>query len=165
MIIQLTPEDLEEIDRIAHIRNDTKKQAWNRRFCQKTDDLEMNIIGLKGEMAFSKLFNAEIDDSVQLSGDNGLDFTLKGRTYQIKATKYRGGALYFNSLKDFKTDFAMVTYPFEDSMGSCVEIGGFTTRKVFKERHSVTNYGYGDRVAMQKKDLYEIEKLIKWIKE
>ena len=89
MIIQLTPEDLEEIDRIAHIRNDTKKQAWNRRFCQKTDDLEMNIIGLKGEMAFSKLFNAEIDDSVQLSGDNGLDFTLKGRTYQIKATKYR----------------------------------------------------------------------------
>jgi len=160
MIIELSKDDLQEIDRIAHLRNDTKKEAWNRRYCQKTSDFDMNVIGLKGEMAFSKIFAVQIDDTVRLSGDNGLDFTLDDQTFQVKSTKYRGGYLYFNSLRDFKTNYAVVTYPFEKDGRTFVEVGGFVSRKKFCEDHKIVNFGYGDRCALEKEDLSDIKNLV-----
>lgn len=159
MIIQLSEEDLKEIDRIAHLRNDTKKPSWNRRYCRKTNDFDMNVIGLKGEVAISKVFDSSVDDTVKLSGDNGLDFTVNGQTIQVKATKYRGGALYFNSLNHFKTDYAVLTYPFTEGGNNFVEIAGFISKSDFTEKFHTVNFGYGDRCAVDKVGLSDIKNL------
>lgn len=60
---------LGEQRRLAH-----KNVNGTKRFFK--DEFVEDIVGIKGELAFSKIFGLDIDDGIYISGDGHIDFTI-----------------------------------------------------------------------------------------
>jgi len=114
----------------------------NQRKDKSSTDHEVDLIGIKGELAVSKVYNTDFDMN-ELGVDSGIDMFIGDTGVDVKTTKYKTGRLLFKSVEAFKapisilclntnddtvfvagwirrTDFADRCKPFEDD-GVCVE--------------------------------------------
>lgn len=82
--IPLTDDDRRNAVSLSEIRNSTKEQYQNKS-TGKHSDIDTDIIGALGEIAYSNLTGAEIDWSVRKHGDEGVDFYIaQNITVEVK---------------------------------------------------------------------------------
>ena len=158
-MITLNNSDLARIEALAHARNDTKVGVIpTRRIDERHGDLELNILGLKGEFAVARYLGIPIesvDHAVSLRGRRWPhDLSYAGATIEVKTNSYPGGTLYFNEY--FKADYAVLVVP---GTNGAMRIVGYISRGEFHDKCNITDYGHGKRLAVVQWALRPIEEL------
>jgi len=158
-VVDISPEAYVVLAEDAKKRNDLKQANRNIVSDNRVagmDDLKTILIGNLGEYAYEKLLNQKRNTEVMLGGDGGVDFVLFGTTIQVKTSR---GNLIFNNMESFKSDIAvLVIY---DSLENYhkVWMQGWTSRYEFKHNNFVMNFGYGDKLCMDPRDMLPISTL------
>jgi len=154
--VELTPEDLARIETLAHGRNDPKEgKIATRRVDGKRDDLELNLLGLRGEFAVAKHLGVSLNYEIHMRGrKNKYDLIYAGQTIEVTVNSYPGGDLYFNAY--FDADYAVLVVP---APAGAMRIAGYASREEFRDLSRIVNYGHGDRLAMSQWQLRPIEEL------
>lgn len=139
-----------------------KHNVTDRMFDKNNTSEGINIIGHLGEQAVGQALGFPVDTTVMVGGDDGSDMTVSGKTIQVKTSQLT--SLIFNAPWLFKTDIAiMVQFVGQDKTRSWEDpqfkIWGYIDRETFLANHYKKNYGYGERLVMDAKDLIPIEEL------
>jgi hypothetical protein len=154
--------DVQACALIAERRNVVKNVhgVKNKRYGQQTD-FATHLNGVYGEYVVCDMFGKRPDTSVSLSGDDKVsDIVIDGVRIQIKSrlrTHTNGLYLFFDTLDLFRADIAVLT-TLRDA--ATVAIEGWILREDFIEKHEVVNFGYGDRVAVEKSFLNPASTLV-----
>jgi len=118
---------------------------------------EVDILGLKGEIAVGKLL--QIDDPMLAQGlDGGYDFWIDDISIDVKTSFYETGKLLFRRLDKFKSDIAILVTSVQNSED--VVIRGWITKSEFLERSSKNDLGYGVCYTLDQSKLRPISDLI-----
>jgi len=126
------------------------------------DGIELHFEGLMVEAALGEELGRPdlVDFSVKLTGDDGNDMRLGGKTIQIKANTYTNPTYLRFDIEGkhvFKSDIAVLGFvtrsPPEMSDAWCAEFGwvellGWISREEFFQRAEVRNFGHGDRLVV-----------------
>jgi len=154
--VELTSEDLARIETLAHGRNDPKEgKVATRRVDGKRGDLELNLLGLRGEFAVSKYLGVSLNYEIHMRGrKNRYDLIYAGETIEVKVNTFEGGDLYFNSY--FDADYAVLVVP---APAGAMRIAGYASREEFHDLSRIRDYGHGKRLAMAQWQLRPIEEL------
>jgi len=137
--VQFTYEELVEIFTIAQERNGNKTEKNVPSYVKGNEltQYEKHIIGAYGEMAFALHMKLEVDRTIFHKGDNGVDFTYKDKTIDIKTTtKNEEQQLTFKRIDKFKADIAILA---QIVSPNCVRLLSCTTKENFK-RNAVQMY-------------------------
>ena len=131
----------------------------NRKFDTKYSDFSINLHGLMGEYAVSKMLGVKIDTSVSLSGDDKIsDLTLNGKTVQVKTRMgvFTNSYLFFRNIELFKADVAVLA-----SICNATEVNilGWITREKFRQAARIVNLAGHDVVAVDSSKLDKPEYL------
>lgn len=144
-----TPSDYLDALRVARVRNNGKIGVVpSRKVDRNRDDLEINFIGVIAEKAVASLLGTHIDRAERM-GDGGVDLAVGGKTIQVKFNTYANGDLYFNSLTDFAADIGVLVVPHREKL----KVVGWIEREEFRERATVRDFGYGERVCVRQSQL------------
>jgi hypothetical protein len=118
------------IDRIARLavrRNQNKRMTGvtDRKCDENSSSVAVDEDGLCGELAVGDWLGVSIDEAVYPGADAGYDLVSKtGRTVDVKATKKVHGRLFFNDLRAFKAEIAvLVVIAGVDTCPHCHEAG------------------------------------------
>jgi len=159
-VIWISLSDLEWITEIAHGRNDDKiRYVTNRRVDQNQSDIDMNVAGLAGELAVARFLGVSVDTTFSLSGDNGSDIHLTGKTIQVKFNTYPRGDLYFNTVDDLQSEIAVLTVPQERGSLSMIRLAGWIRRTDFSKIARMRDWGYGQRMCVDQGRLSSLHEL------
>ena len=161
MKVSFSPEEILKLEQAGKARSIEKSDGhFTVQVDQTRESADIHIEGIWGEFAVSKVLGSEMDWTVYVGkGDGGiLDQTYKGKSLQIKATRYKKGGLLYNSPHKLKADIHILAIV--DIENNEVEVAGWVTREQFHERKSrkLTRVHHQNRVVDQK-DLNPIEDL------
>lgn len=139
-----------------------KYNVTDKMFDRNNTSEGINIIGHLGEQAIGQALGFPVDTTVLVGGDNGSDMTVGDITIQVKTSQLK--SLIFNAPWLFKSDIAiLVQFVGEDKTRSEEDprfvIWGYVDKATFKQNHYKRDYGYGERLVMDAKDLLPIESL------
>jgi hypothetical protein len=122
-------------------------------------DAELDLIGIKAEMAVAKLLCLDYM-AARLGVDDGSDLWFGDVSIDVKASIYPTGRLLFKSLEAFRADCAiLVTTTNEDDVMSV--IGGIS-RASFTTGHTVSDLGRGECLTMEQDEIWPIEEM--WLR-
>jgi hypothetical protein len=122
-------------------------------------DAELDLIGIKAEMAVAKLLSLDYM-AARLGVDDGSDLWFGDVSIDVKASIYPTGKLLFKSLEAFRADCAiLVTTTKEDDVMSV--IGGIS-RSLFTTGHTVSDLGRGECLTMEQHEIWPIEEM--WLR-
>lgn len=182
--VRLTDLELWALWKLAEERNSNKEDHGikTRKIDTQVSDLEMHYIGMKAEYAAAKLIGADFNPENMLAGDNGVDFTYRGLTVDVKLSqmdlKFRPGT--------FLADIAILVQPLmtgEWRYGRGADaitaepdnrvnkkrfawrnmlVVGWVSRERHEEEHTIRNFGYNDVEFMEVKDLSPLDGLLKY---
>ena len=123
------------------------------------DDVQINYEGALGEVAVSKLLNADLQAEGYNKGDGGIDMECGNTSIDVKWSTT--GELYFN--KPMVADIAVMTTPGTDYY--VVNIMGWIEKEEFNRRSFSQRYGgYKPVKAVRVDQLRKPDTLEKWIK-
>jgi hypothetical protein len=163
LIYKHNAEDMAQIARIAHARNDRKekKGVRSKKFDKTRSEYDTHYIGVFGELGILKGCGLEIDETAWLCGDQGIDCILPcGLSIQARYRAKRDWdyALNGDDLNEFRTDIGILGWPGKEK--DSVEIVGWTTKAHFALLAHRDNFNYGDRLVLHYKKLIPIEKFL-----
>ena len=142
----------------AEARNAYKNGAvvGNRKIAPYTD-FEINLEGLIGEYAVTKALDLPMNMTRSKSGDHGIDFTLHGKTGQIKTTRTK----YLIFCKDNRKMTADLAILVKLRSICRAEIAGWITREEFYRSCTERDFNYGTRDVVTLDALHPIDTLLK----
>jgi hypothetical protein len=172
--VRITPEELASMADLAFRRNSKKERhgVKSRKVDKELGEEEAHYVGLKAELAVSKLLGAHMDTRNTLEGDDGKDIIYRGLTVDIKYSqrdlKFRPGT--------FKADLVILVQPLSSGehtyAGQTVTaepddnvktkpkfawanvlVVGWVSRERFEAEHTMRNFGYNDMEFMDAGDL------------
>ena len=149
--IQFNNEELVTLMGLAWQRNKNKTNNNIGSYVEGNElkNYEAHIIGMYGEMAVALDLNLEIDNDIYLKGDNGVDFTYKGRTIDVKTTtKNEDQLLTFKRKDKFIADIAILC---EIVSPNCVNILSCCTIVAF---HNNAKSIFDGSVSLRAEDMY-----------
>lgn len=178
--VKLEPEELDRLAELAFRRNNNKERhgVTSRKVDEQLGEEEAHYVGLKAELAVSKLLGAHIDERNTLAGDDGKDIVYRGLRVDVKYSqldlKFRPGT--------FKADLAILVQPLSSGeytyAGQTVTaepddnvktkpifawanvlVVGWVSRGRFEAEHTMRNFGYNDMEFMDANDLSPMEGL------
>ncbi|NEU56284.1 hypothetical protein [Halorussus sp. MSC15.2] len=85
-VVYLDRDGIEKAHTLRQTRNGCK--TGDGRIDDDQDSDVTHLKGALGEVAASDYYDTELDEEAHVSGDNGVDFTFKGKTVDVKTTKY-----------------------------------------------------------------------------
>ena len=140
--VKLTSEEIELAEELAQNRFPIKRAAGvkNRRVDQKRSDHAVELMGGKGEVAFSRLSGLPVDKSKTLTGDGGVDFICKGIKIGVK-TPFVGAEYLLIPMHQCPPVCDVYVMQREVSPLS-IEVVGFCTRDEFMDNCVVKTFGY-----------------------
>jgi hypothetical protein len=153
MNIKLNKEELAIVRQQARLRHQltslTRKTNEKK---SKYDDFKIDVMGVKAEVGFAKLFNKPI--ILDRGIDDGTDFYLHNISIDVKGTF--DNKLWFKRENAFKSDVAVLMQfnEFDESIIHCL---GFTNKVNFIENHKV-NQSNGT-LFLEIKYLWRIDRL------
>lgn len=158
MIVKFNSVEIGALEELAHARNDPKiGKVPNQRIDDRQNDLDMNLGGLKAELAVAKLLQCELDTSISIAGRRKpYDLQAQGKTIEVVYNTYRGGDLYFNKPDRLQADVAVLVVPFRKG----VNVVGYITRGEFNDLYRWKSWGYGWRASIWQGQLHPIEELM-----
>lgn len=133
MIIKLNKEELAVVRQQARLRG--QLTSLTRKADEKKsnyDDFKIDIMGVKAEVGFAKLFNKPI--ILDRGIDDGTDFYLHNIGVDVKGTF--DNKLWFKRESAFKSNVAVVMQfnEFDESIINCL---GFTNKSNFMKYHNI----------------------------
>lgn len=123
------------------------------------EDLDVDIMGFAGELAFCKLFNIMPDfsiDPINNDMDEG-DCVLAGMRVDVKQTKYGGGKLL---AAKWKGGNPVELYALMTGTMPTFIFRGFMWADELLRPERLVNLGYGDTYAGKQYELLEFETII-----
>lgn len=142
ILVQLSREELNDAKQAASMRWQMARMSGvtNQRRDDTRDDHEVDLLGIKAEMAVAKAYNLRfnpfsfgIDDgSDMFSGDLGID---------VKASFHRDGKLIFKRQDAFRADVAV--FVTGDTNSGTLRIAGWITKERFLDISDVMDMGGG----------------------
>jgi hypothetical protein len=121
---------------------------------EKQSRVDANIMGYKAEIAIARLFDIELP-AINVMTDGGVDLWLDNVAIDVKFTNKEFGPLIFDSMAKFKSDVAVLVGATSDP--AVVRINGAYTRTDFERHCYRKNFGHGERLVMEVKDIQPIE--------
>ena len=120
------------------------------------DDYTIDFIGVKAEMAVSKVL--KIDYSPHSLGvDDGADLYESDVSIDVKATFHKNGKMLFKSIDSFKADICvLVVSPYNENEATVV---GWATKSKFKEKAKIVDLGHGDCFVVEQHELLDLRDL------
>jgi len=122
----------------------------------KQSRVEANIYGFKAEFAVARLFDLD-PPTVNVLTDGGADLWFDEVSIDVKFTNSSGGPLIFDNIDKFKAQCAVLVYKTDDE--NVMHIGGWMSRKEFSETARKHDFGYGERLVVDSKNLRPVETL------
>ena len=156
--VVLSPRELSDCEQAAAFRWQLARSSGvvNQRRDDERSDNDIDLLGIKAELAVSKLFNIK-HDVFRFGVDSGVDMWLDDLSIDVKATFHKDGHLLFKNIEAFRADFGVLVTQ-ENPIGP-LSIVGFCSRKKFALSSFPKNFGKGMGVALGQKDLQPMEKL------
>lgn len=146
----------------ANKRNATaSRQSLNNHRVSKESDYDANLLGLLGELAFSRLMGIRMAtdiDQVDL-----YDFVLPdGRTVDVKHTKYRNGTLAIIPNKSMTRERLADLYVLTTGKEPVIDVVGYIEGEILWD-----NYSYHPKIKKMRRwlpqeGLKPIEELVKY---
>jgi hypothetical protein len=119
-----------------------------------TSEMNVELLGVQGELAFAKVFDLE-NPKDNLGSDGGTDYTIEEITIDVKAASKPTYRLVFRSLEAFKSQVGVLVVKINDNTFNIV---GWTTRKQFAELSKPLNEG---GFTLEQSQLRPVEELWK----
>lgn len=165
---RFTEEDERQIQAFARARNDHKVRAGiaSKKYDDSKSEREAHEKGLRGELAAARLLGLSVDHRLRRSGDGGADLKFEcGVTCEVRYRTERGYdfALGSPSVASLEADVGVLMWPARRSGGA--ELVGWTSRVHVALRGKTKNYGHGDRLVVEPKDLLSPSSLFSLIRD
>jgi len=143
ILVSLTEDDMKFIRELAQRRQDCKQQngVKNQAVDQKTKWLDIEINGLKGELALARHLKISLNLDVHPGGDRGHDMTYQGVGIDVKYTRHKNGGLLFKYLTRFRCPMAVLTI---HNTAMDIMLAGFISRARFTKIAITQDFGYGE---------------------
>jgi hypothetical protein len=147
---------LEEIQAsIEFADNLQRNKIVDKKFDRNNSSWAVSLMGHLGEKAAAKVYGGDVDHSLLKGGDNGTDLTIDGITYQVKTSTTKN--LIFNAAHLFTADKAILVQLIGDKTQPHIDshfiVWGDIPRERFMQVYKIKNYGYGDRLVCDTKDI------------
>ena len=122
-------------------------------------DGDLDLLGIKAEVAVSKLFGIADYTPFEFGVDCGYDMAMGEITIDVKATFYKSGLLVFKSVDSFRASTSILVTGDKD--GDVMNVVGHCPRAEFVRRHKTVDLGHGPGVGVTQDGLRPIENL--WV--
>ena len=119
-------------------------------------DADLDLLGVKAELAVSKVFGVG-HNIFQFGVDAGCDMFIGNVSVDVKSTFYPTGKLLFKSLDAFKADCAVLVTATDEV--DVMSVPGFASRAVFTNGCEEADLGHGKCLVMKQELLWPLEKL------
>jgi len=162
MIVRFSRQDLSECEQAASLRWQLARASGvaNQRRDKSRTDHDIDLLGVKGELAVARIF--QIDHDIHKGGiDMNIDMWDNDVSFDVKATFTQAGHLLFKQKQYFKADVAILVTP--NDIPDSVMVAGWIGRKEFLEKAQDVDFGSGPSVAMGYNDLRPIPELWKFM--
>jgi|TARA_E500000318_G_scaffold8219_1_gene7471 hypothetical protein len=156
MIVRLSKKDIHACELMGA---DTVKLCEMQGFPPRLENerqsrVEANIYGFKAEFAVAKVLGTDLP-AVNVLTDGGVDLWFDDISIDVKFTNKYGGPLIFDNMEKFKADCAVLVSKTDDP--ASMRIWGAVGRKLFHAQAKTHDFGYGERLVMESRDLKPIE--------
>ena len=151
MLVKLSPRDVSMCEQAAAFRWQLARASGvvNQRRDQGRTDGDLDLLGIKAEMAVAKVF--DIDYSPFNFGvDSGKDMWLGDISIDVKATFHKTGKLLFKSDDAFKAHCAVLVCQHEDNI---LDVVGYAPRSTFLRERQEADLGHGIGVYVEQDSL------------
>ncbi len=130
-MIQVTLSDEEQAlcRDVAMSRYSTSRELGLTQLRIDTSEMNVELLGVQGELAFAKVFDLE-DPKDNLGSDGGTDYIIQEITIDVKTASKPNYKLLFRSLKAFKATIGVLVVKVNDNTFKLV---GWSTLKQFSE--------------------------------
>lgn len=156
--VKLTLEEMLQCKQAATLRWQLARASGveNQRKDQGREDSDIDLLGIKAELAVSKVFGCNYS-VFQLGVDDGADMFLGDISIDVKSTFHENGKLLFKSLPAFKASCSiLVTATEKDNVMS---LAGYVPRKQFHQEAKEDDLGHGICFTMAQMRLRPVEGL------
>ena len=162
---KFTDKEMAHLWKVAEVRQSPKENNTHARDKRRVllPNVEMHLIGLLGEYAFSKFVGVEMDENGYLGGDIEKDFLIDGNKIEIKTLQ---GYLVFdvqNFDAEFCADIAVLAIfnrdPGDRTILHNVSLEGWITKEEFINKRFIDDFGYGPRYCVQPDVLNAMDEL------
>lgn len=156
MIVNLSDRDIAECTQAAAMRWQLARASGvqNQRRDKGRSDADLDLLGVKAEVAVSKVFDLNHNHAIGV--DDGRDLWLDDISIDVKATFYSTGRLLFKKRESFKADCAVLVFQFSPTKFNVV---GYISRPMFLVQAHEVDLGHGKGWAMDQDQLNPMEKL------
>lgn len=156
MLVQLSPKEMSQCNQAAAMRWQLARASGivNQRRDQVKSQQDLDLLGVKAELAVSRVFNLEHQHAVGV--DDGRDIWLDDISIDVKATFHKSGRLLFKDKQSFKADCAVLVCQIELNKMNVV---GYASHALFMDKAKEVDLGYGPCMAMDQDELNSLERL------
>ena len=158
--VKLSKQEMHQCTQAAALRWQLARASGvtNQRKDRGRSDNDIDLLGLKAELAVSKVLGCD-HNVFQLGIDSGADMFLNKISIDVKSTFHERGVLLFKSLEAFKAHCSVLVTATDEP--DVMAIVGFTPRGRFYQQATESDLGHGMCFIMEQKDLMPIEGLWK----
>jgi hypothetical protein len=105
-------------------------------------------MGIMGECATALLLGVSIDSRIFDRGDGGVDLSYRGKTVSVKTTRTGWDFALINSDDRGVKDINVLCWKIDCRT---VEVVGYLPAEIFRQKHKIKDYGYGNRYVCEAK--------------
>lgn len=157
--VRLTRAEMATCKQLASGRSQISRLSGvpNARRDQERSDFQIDFLGVKSEMAVSKLFQA--DHSFYLMGvDDGTDLYIDDCGIDVKSTFHKHGKMLFKSLDAFRADVCILATA--DDQDNVISVVGWMGRRQWRATaQPFRANGYSTGMALEQDALHQIKDL------
>ena len=157
MLVKLSPKEMSMCEQAATLRWQLARASnvANQRRDQIRSDGDIDLIGVKAEMAVAKVFDIDYNP-FQLGVDSGKDLWLGDISVDVKATFHGDGRLLFKTRNAFKADCAVLVCVNDPEI---LDVVGCITKKTFRKECQEGDLGHGACVYVWQESLQALPDL------
>ncbi len=157
MLVKLSPKEMSICEQAAALRWQLARASGvvNQRRDQGRTDADLDLLGIKAEMAVAKVFAIDYTP-FQLGVDNGKDMWLGDISIDVKATFYKKGKLLFKTRDAFKAHCAILVC---ENAPEILDVVGYVPKATFCNDCQEGDLGHGVGVYMEQDTLRPIHDL------
>jgi len=150
--VTLTEEEQLMCQEKAEARYKIARELGLKQLRIDTSKMNIELLGVQGEMAFAKLFNLHTP-MVEHGADAGWDYEINGVTIDVKAASKPHYQLIFRELSAFKAEVAVLVVKISEDV---FRVQGWASKKNFIKRAVLMEK---DGFALKQDSLRKIETL------
>ena len=156
MLVQLSPKEMSQCKQAAAMRWQLARASGvvNQRKDKSRSDADLDLLGVKAEVAVSKVFNIPHQHAIGV--DDGCDLWLDDISVDVKATFHKSGRLLFKRKEAFKADCAVLVCQIEPNK---LNVVGYASQTTFMNKAQEIDLGHGKGWAMMQDELNSLERL------